>query len=222
MYAEHRYAPQQSRAVSFGAAFAINGALIAGLILAAPEITPKPEPTVLKTENIPLELAPPEKPKEQPKIEPEARRDPPIYVPDTPIRTETDNSIRTTNEPPLPPLPPYQPPAPTGDPIVAEPPAPMPPLIGAEQDGRFARDFQPGYPSIELRAQRDGVVRIKVLIGTDGRVKAAQSVSATSDAFFDATRRQALSKWRFKPATRGGVPQESWKTLTVRFELANQ
>jgi protein TonB len=53
-------------------------------------------------------------------------------------------------------------------------------------------------------------------------VKAAESVSATSPAFFEATRRQALSKWRFKPATRGGVPQESWKTMSVRFEIKDQ
>jgi protein TonB len=61
-----------------------------------------------------------------------------------------------------------------------------------------------------------------VLIGVDGRVKAAQSVSATSAAFFEATRRQALSKWRFKPATRGGIPEESWKTLSVRFLIKDQ
>ena len=29
----------------------------------------------------------------------------------------------------------------------------------------------------------------------------------------------ALAKWRFKPATRGGVPEESWKIMTVRFTL---
>ncbi|AQR74618.1 energy transducer TonB [Sphingomonas sp. LM7] len=222
MYAEHRYAPQQSRAVSFGAALAINGALIAGLILAAPEILPKPQPRILEAENIPLELTPPEKSKEQPKLDREIARDPPIYVPDTPIRIPTDNPIPATNEYPETPVPPLQPPAPTGDLKLAEPPAPLPPLLGAEQDMRYVRDFQPGYPSPELRAQRDGIVRIKVLIGIDGRVKAAEAVSATSDAFFDATRRQALSKWRFKPATRGGVPQESWKTMTVRFEIKNQ
>ncbi|MDV3458539.1 TonB family protein [Sphingomonas sp. HF-S4] len=222
MYAEHRYAPQQSRAVSFGAAFAINGALIAGLIFAAPEIMPKDPPTILTTKNIPI--TPPPEPLDEPKPRPLDKRVTPTTplptVPDPIIPTRSDNVIATTNVeyPPLPPLPP----APTGETRIAEPPASLPPLIGAEQDGRYARDFQPGYPSIELRAQRDGVVKIRVLIGTDGRVKAAESVSATSDAFFDATRRQALSKWRFKPATRGGVPQESWKTLTVRFELENQ
>ncbi|RYE01614.1 MAG: TonB family protein, partial [Sphingomonadales bacterium] len=64
-------------------------------------------------------------------------------------------------------------------------------------------------------------VSVRVLIGTDGRVKAVEQVSATSTAFFEATKRQALGKWRFKPATRGGVPQESWKTMSVRFELKN-
>jgi periplasmic protein TonB len=98
----------------------------------------------------------------------------------------------------------------------------MPALVAAAQDPRYLKDFQPAYPAAELRAQRDGIVKIRVLIGTDGRVKAAEPVSATSDAFFEATRRQALSKWRFKPASRGGVPEESWKTLSVRFEIKAQ
>jgi protein TonB len=31
-----------------------------------------------------------------------------------------------------------------------------------------------------------------------------------------------LSKWRFKPATRGGDPEESWRVMSVRFEIENQ
>lgn len=33
---------------------------------------------------------------------------------------------------------------------------------------------------------------------------------------------RALAKWRFKPATRGGVAEESWKPMTVRFEIRNR
>ncbi len=58
-----------------------------------------------------------------------------------------------------------------------------------------------------------------MLIGTDGRVKRAERVSAASDAFWAATERRALDKWRFRPATRDGVPVEAWRTMTVRFEL---
>src|SRR3546814_1786436 len=88
------------------------------------------------------------------------------------------------------------------------PPPPLPPLIAAQADPRYAAALQPAYPSAERRANREGNVVIKVLIGTDGRVKRVERVSATSDAFFEATRRQALGHWRFKPATRGGVPPE--------------
>ncbi|WP_233503370.1 energy transducer TonB [Sphingomonas psychrotolerans] len=165
-------------------------------------------------------VPPPEKSRELPKTE---RMEPTAPLPTIPkpiILTPTGPIIDGTDKiyPPQPPLPP----APTGEPNVGEPPAPLPPLMAAAQDPRFIKDFQPAYPASELRAQRDGAVKIRVLIGVDGRVKAAESVTATSDAFFEATRRQALSKWRFKPATRGGVPQESWKTLSVRFEIKNQ
>ncbi|WP_029936880.1 energy transducer TonB [Sphingomonas sp. UNC305MFCol5.2] len=221
MYAEHRYAAPKSRTVSLGGAFLINGALIAGLIFAAPNVIPKgPEDgiTVIPIRN-PVEPPPIDLPK--PKPDNRAAQNPTPTAPDPFIKSESDNETKTTpviGDPPLPPLPKAE----DGPIFVPEPSPPLPPLIGAEQDLRFARDFQPGYPSAELRAQRDGMVKIRVLIGVDGRVKAAESVSATSDAFFEATRRQALSKWRFKPATRGGIPQESWKTMSVRFEIKNQ
>lgn len=58
-----------------------------------------------------------------------------------------------------------------------------------------------------------------MLIGTDGRVKQVERVSAASEAFWQATERQALSRWRFRPALRDGVAVESWRTMTVRFEM---
>lgn len=221
MYAEHRYAPPKSRAVGLGGAFLINGAIVAGMLFyLAPQIVPRDTPTVLEGRNVPI---PPEpKPIERKPVPTSESTTitPPPTAPDPLVRTESDNPTRTTpiEYPPLPPLPPTPGPGPV---VVAEP-APLLPLIGAAQDPRYLKDFQPAYPSAELRAQRDGVVKLRVLIGVDGRVKAAESVSATSPAFFEATRRQALSKWRFKPATRGGVPQESWKTMSVRFEIKDQ
>jgi len=92
-------------------------------------------------------------------------------------------------------------------------------LIEASSDPRYAGDLQPVYPPSEQRAGREGRVVVRVLIGTDGRVKAVEPVSATSDAFLDTTRRQAIGKWRFRPATRDGVPVESWKRIGVSFSL---
>ena len=100
----------------------------------------------------------------------------------------------------------------------ADPPAP-PPLVLAKLDPRYAAGFQPDYPASEQRREVEGAVRVRVLIGTDGRVKAVELVSTDSPGFFEETKRRALAKWRFKPATRGGVPEESWQVMTVRFEI---
>ncbi|MBK6412313.1 energy transducer TonB [Sphingopyxis sp.] len=96
---------------------------------------------------------------------------------------------------------------------------PLPKLVFAELDPRYAGAFQPDYPASEQRREIEGVAKVRVLIGTDGRVKAVELVSTDSPGFFAETKRRALAKWRFTPATRGGVAEESWKTMTVRFEI---
>lgn len=95
----------------------------------------------------------------------------------------------------------------------------LPVVFGPEVDARYRSAFQPAYPVDERAAEREGRVVVRVLIGTDGRVKAVEQVGAASPAFFEATRRQALAKWRFTPGTRDGVPVEAWRTMAVRFQL---
>lgn len=120
--------------------------------------------------------------------------------------------------------PPVQPP-PIGDP--PEPPRvelaridlPRSVRVAAQFDPRFAGSLQPPYPTSEERAQREGVVRLRVTIGADGRVKAVERLSATSDAFWEATERHALARWRFRPATLDGRPIESSKTMSVTFRI---
>ncbi|MBL7537558.1 energy transducer TonB, partial [Escherichia coli] len=71
MYAEHRYQPQQSRAVSIGASLLISGAIITGMIYSAPNIIKHIAPT-FEARQIPLDPVPPEiKPVEKPKIKAE-------------------------------------------------------------------------------------------------------------------------------------------------------
>lgn len=114
-------------------------------------------------------------------------------------------------------LPPIDP----GPPVRPADPPPPPKLVLAELDPRFAGSFQPDYPASEQRREVEGMAKVRVLIGTDGRVKAVELVSTDSPGFFQETKRRALAKWRFRPATRGGVAEESWKVMTVRFEIRN-
>ena len=83
------------------------------------------------------------------------------------------------------------------------------------------RDFQPPYPPQLLRTGIEGKAVVRVLIGTDGRVKQVAIISADDPLFADATERQALRKWRFRPATRDGQATEAWKQMTVKFEIVS-
>lgn len=209
--------------VGAGAALAVNGAVIAAMIFAlAPVIVEQVQHGPLVTYPVPPEAPPP-----PPEDSAKPRTDDPRpatkpYVPPAENPTRSENPVQGTETRPDVVLPiDTGVGTGTGGEAVVEKPV-LPPLIGAVQDPRYARDFQPAYPSQGIRTSLEGSATVRVLIGTDGRVKAVEPVRASDPMFFEATRRQALAKWRFKPATRGGVPQESWKVMSVRFELAGE
>jgi protein TonB len=140
------------------------------------------------------------------------------YVPPVAPQVPSDNTTKTTID--FPPIGPLVPEVGTGTTIA--PVTPKPVVVGPTYDQRYANALQPPYPASEIRSGNTGRVVIKVLIGADGRVKKVERIAAASDAFFTAAERQALTKWRFKPATSDGTPIEQWKTMSLRFELQEQ
>ena len=203
---------------SLGAAVTISGAMIGALLFSSPvvEIFHPRKPTIIRF--IPLPDPPPPDPKPQPQVKqvtPQPQPVAPKPIVEHPI-ADPDPIVTVDKSDPIGPLT-----TGTGDVrvVVDPPPPPLPVLIDARPDPRFAADFQPDYPPSERRAEHEGRVVVRVLIGVDGHVQQVEAVSATSDAFLDATRRRALARWRFRPATRGGVPEASWRTMTVRFVL---
>ncbi len=129
--------------------------------------------------------------------------------------------------PPVPPseltsvdVPPNLPPVTTGPQVDPAPPAPV--TVLARLDSRFAARFQPPYPAASERAEEEGVVMVRVRIGTDGRVIAAELKASSGHTRLDeAAVAHAKRAWRFTPATRDGVPVESWREVPVRFEMVN-
>ncbi|ODP38978.1 energy transducer TonB [Sphingomonas turrisvirgatae] len=221
MYANRYDGSRASRPLSAGAALLVNGALMMGLVLAVPTIVSGPDETTLWTTNVPITSPPPPQ-----KDEPVAMKK--AATPTTPPLKQSDPIVKTLPSGPTlesvrdPVIPGFDPPVgPSGaGGIVIDPPAPpQPVLASAEIDPRYADSFQPDYPGSELRRQQEGLVKVRVLIGIDGRIKAVEQLSSPTPGFFEATRRHAFGKWRFKPATRDGVPVESWKVMTVRFQI---
>lgn len=99
---------------------------------------------------------------------------------------------------------------------------PVPPVLrDARVDARYAAAFQPPYPAAMIRQQVEGDVTVRVSIDAEGRVTDVVMLSAVDPAFFEATRKQALARWRFVPATRDGVPIASERVMTVHFKLTD-
>lgn len=217
MYAD-RHAGFSLDSRSLTVALALNGAAVAALLFASPEIIATIKDRPLITENIPLKPPPPpEKPQPKVKTRPSTVIDIPKPFVEHPQPTEIDIVTKPEQPTDLTDLGT----GPVDGSVIkpVDPPA-LPVLIGASVDPRFADALQPPYPSEEKRAEHEGRVVVRVLIGVDGRVKQVARVSATTDSFFRVTERQALSRWRFRPATRDGVPVEAWREMAVRFELS--
>lgn len=218
MTADGFLAQKQRHPLAMTAAIAINVAAGTAVMLAKSGYV-RIDPGTILTYPVPLPSPPPEN-GDRPKPKPHPQGKPEVWTPPPPIPTETSGRTEiagTTDigasigDPGLPPI----------DLTRIEPPAkpPEPVTVGPEPDPRYAGNFQPPYPPQLLRTGIEGKAVVKVLIGTDGRVKQVAIVSADDPLFADASERQALRRWRFKPATRDGVPIESWKQMTVRFEI---
>ncbi len=179
------------------------------------------KPGVIETWNVPKELPPPppdtrlkEKPKDLPDEKLYVAPVPTPVLPQTPLDVTPDKLADPAPQAPIgkapDPAPPAQP-----EPVPVKPPV----IVGAVAS---MGTLQPPYPPDMIRGQQEGKVVVRVLVGADGRVKQVEKVSATNDSFYGATERQALTRWKFKPATKDGVPFEQWKTMSLRFVLDDQ
>ena len=215
------YRPGQSRPGGALTALLMTGTVLTGLILWSPDVVQRVDHGTLTIQPISVPRDPPP-PDPQPRPQPHRRATierPTVTPPDPQVP-----QLPTSADPQ-----PYTPPS-TGDPAGTgaglslgppeAPPLPPPPLVTATIDP--GSSLQPPYPPEEANAGREGLVTLRVHIGANGRVLAVEPVSATSDAFSRAAQRWAMSHWRFHPATRGGIPEDSWKLMRLRFELDEQ
>lgn len=198
----------------FATVVALHVAALGALALVkGPVIVDPPTPIDIYDVIVPPDPEP--EPEPPPRTEPQRQQ--PTVVTMVPPVIDRQIPAPIFHDPPVQPQPVPAPPAPRVELARVE----LPPSvrIAAEMDPRYAGDLQPPYPPSMERAQRGGSVRVRVTIGTDGRVKAVERISATHDAFWEATERHALARWRFRPATLDGRPIESSKTMNVTFRI---
>jgi protein TonB len=182
--------------------------------LPPPSLPPPPEEIVAP----PLDAPPPM---------PEAVKPPPRQTRPVPILvdTPTANPVPAGTQ-----VRPYEP----GDELL--PGVPGPPVTGGTPDGvgfddspgprgpvftslRLVDFVQPSYPPRCLRLGVEGRVKIRVLVGEDGRPQEVTVDTTSGDSSLDEAAMKAVWRWRFEPAARNGAPVRAWVKVPVEFKL---
>jgi len=81
-------------------------------------------------------------------------------------------------------------------------------------------EVQPIYPDIARRAQVEGTVYVKCLVGKDGKVT-RPVVIQTDSPVLDSAAISAALQWRFTPGRLTDSPVAVWTTIPFHFYLKN-
>jgi TonB family protein len=146
----------------------------------------------------------------------------PTPIPPTPTATETSTPLPTETSTPT--ATPTTPP-PTATPI---PPTPTPsvregdiviPGPGVNPPEMISRE-PPKYPPAAERMGASGEVIAEALVGINGVVEDVRIIRVEGRNFgFETATEEAIYKWRYKPATKGGVKVRVWVAIRVPFRL---
>jgi TonB family protein len=142
--------------------------------------------------------------------------------PTPPSATETTETVATLEPPPFempepPPSLPVEPPVAASEELVdrtgvysAVPP-------GGTQPEEIDRVI-PRYPAAARRNNVQGAVVIRGIVRRDGRIDDVEIIKDLPSGLGEAAR-DAVRRWRFRPATVNGEPIDVYYTVTVNFRL---
>ncbi|WP_294394112.1 energy transducer TonB [uncultured Sphingomonas sp.] len=194
---------------------AAHVALLAGLVLF--DVLPIPtHAKPLRIELVPVEIAPPPPP---PASSPQPQRvaATPIVAPPAIVQVPTPPSPVEVSPAPLPVAPTVVHAAAPG-PETAPSPTPPPMEIGT-------LSAMPGnpplkYPAAARMRRQEGVVRLRLLVGTDGRVADISLAQSSGSDLLDKAAMEVVRRWRFHPPTRDGAAVEGVGIFPATFKLS--
>ncbi|WP_348760396.1 energy transducer TonB [uncultured Salinisphaera sp.] len=86
---------------------------------------------------------------------------------------------------------------------------------------QVVKQVSPTYPSTAKQAQIEGKVTMSFTVNPDGSVSNIEIIEANPPRMFDAAAKQAMGRWRFKPAKDNGQAVAKRATQTMNFTLNN-
>lgn len=83
----------------------------------------------------------------------------------------------------------------------------------------YLNNKPPEYPSMARKRGFEGKVILRVRVLSSGNPQELEIKDSSGYEILDEAALKAVKKWKFKPATRGGNPVDSWVEIPIRFEL---
>ncbi|RVT89842.1 energy transducer TonB [Sphingomonas crocodyli] len=111
------------------------------------------------------------------------------------------------------------PPPPKAEVAPVTPPSPPGPVAVDDVSSNMLRYEAPKYPIELRRAHKEGIVRLLLVIDTQGRVAQASIIDTSGYKSMDQSALEAVRRWLFKPFMRGGVPVEVQGAVRFPFKL---
>jgi periplasmic protein TonB len=211
---QSRQTPDPIRIVAIATAIAVNLSIFAVLMRPLSYTLPVERgddliavPPTVKIE--PLHQPPIVPVKKQPQAHPTPTHLARPAPPKDPVLSKTSTDMSTKPVDSLP-----TPPGPIGPVDVGPPQPPMEvSLVPIDSPA-------PSYPIDLLRNGVTGTVQLELLVGVDGRVIEVTVIHSSGNRELDnAAREQVQRNWRFKPATRDGVPVQARGLLPIAFNV---
>jgi periplasmic protein TonB len=91
-------------------------------------------------------------------------------------------------------------------------------FVASSENPKIIQWAKPDYPEIARRAQIEGTVIVKVLVGPDGSVKDAQILQGVNPMLNKAAI-AAARRCKFSPGKQRNIPVKAWMALPFAFRL---
>lgn len=193
---------------------------ISGVLIQAPPANVVQAPAAVQ-EPIPPKPEPPEEPKPVEPPKPEPKPEPkPVEPPKPKPKPKPQPEKAITPPPPAP------------QPQAAEPPPPTPaptkakansqegaPVTAPHVDAHQHQNPAPAYPRLSRRRGEEGTVLLELLVLKNGRVEEVKVKESSGYPRLDKSAIDAVRRWKYNPATRGGEPIDYRYLQPVTFSL---
>ena len=210
-FAERKPSPNAMLAI-----IAAHVALAAVVMSARMELPPKTSFTRTVIDFIPLPKEPPPKP-----IATKVPQPPrPVPMP-TPPQLDAAHPTPPLDWDPNPTFPgPGASPDPGSGPQIDLRPSPQPmPAATAARLLTPPSELKPSYPPSKLLTEEEAVLKLRLTIDGNGRVIAVDPVGSADRVFLEAARRQIMTHWRYRPATKDGHAVATSTVITLEFRI---